>query len=172
MVAYEATWISQSKWDLVPMPLPNPWFGQDCPPSLAQPLGSRLATSAIWRLDVARWVKLGQKRLTTGRIHPFFSPNVPESFLENHTFDPFLTHFWSQRGPFSRQLGNNCLDNDRAARQIFIWTIVERIIFFSNLFLLKPSDDSRICAAFSLFRLLGRWGGPDRRSISQLTSGT
>ena len=32
-------------------------------------------------------------------------PNGPGSFLEKHIFDPFLTHFWSQNGPFSRHFG-------------------------------------------------------------------
>ena len=29
-------------------------------------------------------------------------PNGPGSLLEKRFFDPFLTHFWSQNGPFSR----------------------------------------------------------------------
>ena len=32
-------------------------------------------------------------------------PNVPGSLLENRVFDPFLTHFWSQSGPFARHYG-------------------------------------------------------------------
>ena len=32
-------------------------------------------------------------------------PNGPGSFLEKRLFDPFLTHFWSQNGPFSRHFG-------------------------------------------------------------------
>ena len=32
-------------------------------------------------------------------------PNGPGSLLEKRVFDPFLTHFWSQNGPFSRHLG-------------------------------------------------------------------
>ena len=32
-------------------------------------------------------------------------PNGPGSFLEKRVFDPFLTHFWSQNGPFSRHFG-------------------------------------------------------------------
>ena len=31
--------------------------------------------------------------------------NGPGSFLEKRVFDPFLTHFWSQNGPFSRHFG-------------------------------------------------------------------
>ena len=31
--------------------------------------------------------------------------NGPGSPLEKHVFDPFLTHFWSQKGPFSRHFG-------------------------------------------------------------------
>ena len=32
-------------------------------------------------------------------------PNVPGSLLEKCVFDPFLTHFWCQNGPFSRHFG-------------------------------------------------------------------
>ena len=31
--------------------------------------------------------------------------NGPGSFLEKRVFDPFLTHCWSQNGPFSRHFG-------------------------------------------------------------------
>ena len=31
--------------------------------------------------------------------------NGPRSFLEKRVFDPFLTHCWSQNGPFSRHFG-------------------------------------------------------------------
>ena len=33
------------------------------------------------------------------------TPNGPGSFLENHIFEPFGTHFWSQNCPFSRHFG-------------------------------------------------------------------
>ena len=32
-------------------------------------------------------------------------PNGPRSLFEKHVFDPFLTHFWSQNGSFSRHFG-------------------------------------------------------------------
>ena len=32
-------------------------------------------------------------------------PNGRGSLLEKRVFDPFLTHFWSQNGPFSRHFG-------------------------------------------------------------------
>ena len=32
-------------------------------------------------------------------------PNGPGSLLEKHVFDPFLTHCWTQNGPFSRHFG-------------------------------------------------------------------
>ena len=35
----------------------------------------------------------------------FSIPNGPGSLLEKRVFDPFLTHFWSQNGPFSRHFG-------------------------------------------------------------------
>ena len=31
--------------------------------------------------------------------------NGPGSLLEKHDFDPFLTHFWSENGPFPRHFG-------------------------------------------------------------------
>ena len=33
------------------------------------------------------------------------TPNGPGSLLEKRVFDTFLTHFWSQNGPFSRHCG-------------------------------------------------------------------
>ena len=33
-------------------------------------------------------------------------PNGPKTLLEKDIFDPFLTHFWSQDGPFSRHCGS------------------------------------------------------------------
>ena len=35
----------------------------------------------------------------------FSIPNGPGSLLEKPVFDPFLNHFWSQNGPFSRHFG-------------------------------------------------------------------
>ena len=51
----------------------------------------------------------GPKRGTTGSKWPkntcLSIPNGPGSLLENRIFDPFLTHFWSHNGPFSRHFG-------------------------------------------------------------------
>ena len=51
----------------------------------------------------------GPKHITTGskRAKNTCSsiPNGPRSLLEKCVFDPFLTHFWSQNGPFSRHFG-------------------------------------------------------------------
>ena len=47
-------------------------------------------------------VKTGSKRAKNTCLS---IPNGPGSLLENRVFDPFLTHFWSQNGPFSRHFG-------------------------------------------------------------------
>ena len=47
-------------------------------------------------------VKTGSKRAKNTCLS---IPNGPGSLLEKHVFDPFLTHFWSQNGPFSRHFG-------------------------------------------------------------------
>ena len=68
--------------------------------------------------------------------------NGPGSFLEKHLFDPFLTHRWSQNGPFSRHFGifhgpkrattgskrpkNTCLSIPSG-----LGTTLEKIIFFA-----------------------------------------
>ena len=69
-------------------------------------------------------------------------PNGPGSLLEKRVFDPFLTHYWSQNGPFSRHVGifhgpnrvttgskrakNTCLSIPNGLR-----TTLEKIIFFA-----------------------------------------
>ena len=51
----------------------------------------------------------GPKRVTTGSKRAkntcLSIPNGPASLLEKCVFDPFLTHFWSHNGPFSRHFG-------------------------------------------------------------------
>ena len=51
----------------------------------------------------------GPKRVTTGSKRAQNTclniPNGPGSILEKSVFDPFLPHFWSQNGPFSRHFG-------------------------------------------------------------------
>ena len=47
-------------------------------------------------------VKTGSKRAKNTCLS---IPNGPGSLLEKRVFDPFLTHFWSQNGPFSRHFG-------------------------------------------------------------------
>ena len=55
------------------------------------------------------WALSGPKWLKTGPNWPHFTclsiPNGPGSLLEEHVFDPFLTHFCSQNGRFSRHFG-------------------------------------------------------------------
>ena len=71
------------------------------------------------------------------------------SFLEKRVFDPFLTHCWSQNGPFSRHLGifhgpkrattgskrpkNTCLSIPSG-----LGTTLEKIIFFAPGTLVDP----------------------------------
>ena len=51
----------------------------------------------------------GPNRVTTGSKQAqntcLSIPNGPGSILEKRVFDPFLPHFWSQNGPFSRHFG-------------------------------------------------------------------
>ena len=47
-------------------------------------------------------VKTGSKRAKNTCLS---IPNGPGSLLEKRVFHPFLTHFWSQNGPFSRYFG-------------------------------------------------------------------
>ena len=76
-------------------------------------------------------------------------PNGPGSFLEKRVSDPFLTHCWSQNGPFSRNLGifhgpkrattgskrpkNTCLSIPRG-----LGTTLEKINFFAPGTLVDP----------------------------------
>ena len=47
-------------------------------------------------------VKIGSKRTKNTCLSII---NGPGPFLKKRVFDPFLTHFWSQNGPFSRLFG-------------------------------------------------------------------
>ena len=76
-------------------------------------------------------------------------PNGPGSFLEKRVFDPFLTHCWSQNGPFSRHFGifhgpkrattgskrpkNTCLSIPSG-----LGTTLEKINFFATGTLVDP----------------------------------
>ena len=55
----------------------------------------------MWRKGL-NLVKTGSKRAKNTCLS---IPNGPGSILEKRVFDPFLTHFWSQNGPFSRHFG-------------------------------------------------------------------
>ena len=48
---------------------------------------------------------MAQNGLIMSSFHLFVHPKPAQSLLEKHVFDPFLTHFWSQKGPFSRDFG-------------------------------------------------------------------
>ena len=55
----------------------------------------------MWR-NWLKWVKMGLKWALLSRLS---TPNGWASFLEQHIFDPFLTHCVSQNGAYSRLLG-------------------------------------------------------------------
>ena len=54
-------------------------------------------------LEGPKWLAMGSKR---AHFTCLCTPNGVGSSLKKHIFDPFLTHFWSQNGPFSRHFGN------------------------------------------------------------------
>ena len=55
----------------------------------------------MWRKGL-KSVKTGSKQAKNTCLS---IPNGPGSLLEKRVFDPFLTHCWSQNGPFSRHFG-------------------------------------------------------------------
>ena len=61
-------------------------------------------------LEGPKWLAMGSK---SAHYTSLCTPNGLGSFLERHIFDPFLTHFCSQNGPFSRHFvtwrGQNAL---------------------------------------------------------------
>ena len=68
--------------------------------------------------------------------------NGPGSFLKKHVFDPFLTHCWSQNGPFSRHFGifhgpNRATTGSKRPKNtclsipIGLGTTLEKIFFFA-----------------------------------------
>ena len=91
-------------------------------------------------------VKTGSKRAKNTCLS---IPNGPGSLLEKRVFDPFLTHCWSQNGPFSRHFGifhgpthattgstwpkNTCLSIPSG-----LGTTLEKIIFFALGTLVDP----------------------------------
>ena len=96
---------------------------------------------------------MGQKPVQMGSKWPKNTcpsiPNGPGSFLEKRAFDPFLTHFWSQNGPFSRHFGIFCgpkrvtTGSKRAKKTCLsipsgLGTTLEKIIFFARGTLVDP----------------------------------
>ena len=95
----------------------------------------------------------GPKRVTTGskwaKTTCLSIPNGPGSLLEKCVFDPFWTHCWSQKGPFSRHFGifrgpkhattgskrpkNTCLSIPSS-----LATTLEKMIFFAPGTLVDP----------------------------------
>ena len=91
-------------------------------------------------------VKTGSKR---AKNTCFSIANGPGSLLEKRVFDPFLTHCWSQNGPFSRHFGifhgpkrattgskrpkNTCLSIPSG-----LGTTLEKITFFAPGTLVDP----------------------------------
>ena len=77
---------------------------------MAPPHGSKVrAKGTKWCIHVVEGAKLGQNGLKTGSKRAkntcWSIPNGLRSLLEKRVFDPFLTHFWSQNGPFLRHFG-------------------------------------------------------------------
>ena len=77
---------------------------------VAPPHSSKVrAKGTKWCIHVVDRAKLGQNGLKTGSKRAkntcLSMPNGPGSLLEKRVFDPFLTHSWSQNGPFSRHFG-------------------------------------------------------------------
>ena len=91
-------------------------------------------------------VQIGSKRTKNSCLSII---NGPGSFLKKRVFDPFLTHFWSQNGPFSRHFGifhgpkrattgskrpkNTCLSIPSG-----LGTTLEKMIFFAPGTLVDP----------------------------------
>ena len=88
----------------------------------------------------------GPKHVTMGpkwaENTSFSIPNGLGSLLEKHLFDPFLTHFWSQNGPFSRHFrisngpkrvttGSKRAKNTCLSIPSGLGTTLEKIIFFA-----------------------------------------
>ena len=117
---------------------------------MASPHGSKVrAKGTKWCIHVVEVAKLGQNGLKTGSKHLFEHPKWSGSLLEKRGFDPFLTHFWSQNGTFSRHFGifhspkrattgskrpkNTCLSIASG-----LGTTLEKIIFFALGTLVDP----------------------------------
>ena len=100
--------------------------------------GRRAQSAYMWWKGLNS-VKTGSKRAKNTCLS---IPNGPGSLLENRVFHPFLTHCWSQNGPFSRYFGifhgpkrvstgskrpkNTCLSIPSG-----LGTTLEKIIFFA-----------------------------------------
>ena len=91
-------------------------------------------------------VPTGSKRAKTTCLSII---NGPGSFLEKRVFDPFLTHFWSQNGPFSRHFGifrgpKCATTGSKRARNTCLsipsgpGTTLEKMIFFAPGTLVDP----------------------------------
>ena len=91
-------------------------------------------------------VKTGSKRAQNTYLS---TPNGPRSLLEKRVFDPFLTHFWSQNGPFSRHFGifhgpKRATTGSKRAKNTCLsipsgpGTTLEKMIFFAPGTLVDP----------------------------------
>ena len=96
----------------------------------------------------------GSKRVTRGskwaQTTSLSLLNGPGSLLEKRNFDPFLTHVWSQNGPFSRHFGifsgpkHVTTGSKRRKNTSFsipsgLGTTLEKIFFFAPWILVDPS---------------------------------
>ena len=95
----------------------------------------------------------GPKRVTTGskwvKTNCLSIPNVLGSLLEKCVFDPLLTHFWSQKRPFSRHFGifrgpkhattgSKWAKNTCSSIPSGLGTTLEKMIFFAAGTLVDP----------------------------------
>ena len=54
---------------------------------------------------IGKWMRAAQKGLKMSCIHPFGHHNWTWIIFGNHEFDLFLSHLWSQIGPFGLYRG-------------------------------------------------------------------
>ena len=99
----------------------------------------------LWRKGLNS-IKMGSKWAKNTYLS---IPNGPGSLLEKRVFDPFLTHCWSQNGPFSRHFaifhgpkraptGSKRAKNTCLSIRSGLGTTLEKMIFFAPGTLVDP----------------------------------
>ena len=98
-------------------------------------------------------VKTGSKRAKNTCLS---TPNGPGSLLEKRLFDPFLTHFCTQNGPFSRHFvifhgpkratrGSKWAKTTCLSIPSGLGTTLEKLIFFALGTLVDPPLAPTVC---------------------------